>query len=137
MSAGFPSINQTPHPLRPASARPGDRERLLTRLGPLISELIAHDLVDRTPSGSFQLRDDVQGHLAAVLAKRSRTEAQVYIGRSCATCGTITATRMIGGARQCGACREAPSESARPGTDSAPSDGGRRSTRPRWIHRTS
>jgi ribosomal protein L37AE/L43A len=119
-----------PH-VRPVMVGSGDREMRLLRLGPLISELIAHDLVTRSQSGRFVLRDDLQGHLEEAVTKRDRTVAQVYIGRSCATCGTMAPTRLHSGVRQCGPCRQVLDNPTPTVTYRVPPDVERHRTRPR------
>jgi hypothetical protein len=112
MSAGFPDDSQTQRPLRPGIAAVGDRDQHLARLRPLISELIAQDPVSRSASGEFQLRDDVQTHLDDISDQKSRTVAEVYIGRSRASCEAKTATRLTGGIHQYDASREPFNSSA-------------------------
>lgn len=137
MSAGFPDIGQTPRALRPVIAGSGDRQQHLERLGPLINELIAHDLVSRTPAGAFELRDDVQGHLEAISEKKARTVAPVYIGRSCMACGVLAPTTLTGTLRRCESCRRSLDDSGQGTADSPPPMVDRQTTRPRWVRRAS
>jgi hypothetical protein len=111
----------------------GDRDQHLSRLGPLINELIDHDIVCRTPSGTFELRDDVQAYLEEVSEKRARTVAQVYIGRSCSACGVMAPTRLAGDKRVCDPCRKALGASAESLPDSQSLELDRHRTRSRWI----
>ena len=81
----------------------------LDRLGPLLRELIAWDLVYETESGGFLLREDVQRRLAEASARHARSATpEVYVGRTCQRCGATGVTRIVGGVRLCTPCSEAP-----------------------------
>jgi hypothetical protein len=84
-----------------------DASSSLERLAPLIHELIAWDLIYRGETGAFQLREDVQQLLETRLAGSPPGPAQVFVGRKCERCGTVTVTRLIDGTRLCGRCTDA------------------------------
>jgi hypothetical protein len=81
--------------------------RRLDRMGPLVHELIAWDLVVRTESGTFVLSDDVQRRLQETSARQWTSTPEVYVGRTCHRCGASGVTRMVGEARLCDACSRA------------------------------
>ena len=81
MSTAFPKGDGPPRPLAPQAVEAAQRRRQIDRLGPLLHELMARDLVHRTATGSFELRDDVQQRLAAITAMRGDGQTQVYVGR--------------------------------------------------------
>ncbi len=85
-----------------------DPKRRLDQLVPLLHELVAWDLVQRTDSGGFVLRDDVQERLAVLSSERPTRSAQVYIGRKCERCERVTLTRMVDGNRICSSCSRVP-----------------------------
>jgi hypothetical protein len=82
--------------------------RRLDRLSPILHDLLAWDLVFRTESGSFVLRDDVQRWLAEALVRQSRSAPEVYVGRPCQRCGSCGVTRMVGEVRLCDPCSQMP-----------------------------
>ena len=82
---------------------PGHR---LDRLGPLLHELLTWDLVYRSESGAFLLRDDLQQRLDEMSLLQTRSTTQVYVGRPCEHCGVVAVTRLVDGTRACAACRE-------------------------------
>ncbi len=83
--------------------------RRLERLSPLLRDLITWDLVYRSESGSFVLRDDVQRWLEDTLARQARsTTPEVYVGRPCQRCGASGLTRMVDGVRVCASCSKVP-----------------------------
>ncbi len=93
----------------------GTRGRI-EHMGPLIHELITWDLVVRSDSGEFVLSDDVQQKLGEALAQAGSTP-DVFVGRPCETCTTVTVTRLVDGSRVCGPCHQ----SARTAVAQAPS----------------
>jgi hypothetical protein len=76
----------------------------LERLAPLIHELIAWDLVYRSSSGSYQLREDIRKHLEDMSESSVSPTPQVFIGRKCEVCGSLRVTRLIEGVRTCAVC---------------------------------
>src|SRR5665811_949238 len=80
---------------------PGHR---LDRLGPLLHELLTWDLVYRSESGAFLLRDDLQQRLDEMSLLQTRSTTQVYVGRPCEHCGVVAVTRLVDGTRACAAC---------------------------------
>jgi len=97
-----------------------DAERLLDRLAPLLHELIAWGLVRETGPGTFELPADVQQRLARLTAQQSGLTAQIYVGRKCASCGSMGVTRMVGSSRLCATCVR---KSESPGAEPEHSDG--------------
>lgn len=81
-----------------------DPKRRLDQLVPLLHELVAWDLVQRSGDGSFVLRQDVQDRLAALTADRPTRSAEVFVGRKCQVCGSVKLTRMVDGVRTCSLC---------------------------------
>lgn len=81
-------------------------DRRLDRLGPLVHELIAWDLVYRNESGIFVLRDDVQQRLQDASARQRTARPEVYVGRPCQRCGSTGVTRMVEDARLCETCSQ-------------------------------
>lgn len=88
--------------------------RRMDRMAPLVHELIAWDLVTRTESGSFVLRDDVQRRLQEASARQWTSTPEVFVGRPCQRCGTTGVTRMVGEARLCDECSRASVAEAEP-----------------------
>ncbi len=86
-------------------------QRHLDRLSPLIHDLLTWDLVYRTDSGAFVLREDVQRRLAEASARQARSVPGVFVGRPCRRCGQCGVTRMVDGVRLCDACRHAATAS--------------------------
>jgi ribosomal protein L37AE/L43A len=81
--------------------------RRLDRLSPLIHDLLTWDLVHRTDSGAFVLREDVQRRLAEASARQAHSAPEVYVGRPCRRCGRCGVTRMVDGVRLCDPCSHA------------------------------
>ncbi len=109
----------------------------LDRLAPLIHQLLAWDLVTRSESGTYVLQDDVQERLQAMSAVPTPVTAQVYLGRKCETCGLVRATRMVDGARVCGPCSKAASETVVPAPDASPDRPEHHGIRSRWHRKAS
>lgn len=84
-----------------------ESDRRLDRMGPLVHELIAWDLVCRSESGAFVLRDDVQQRLQDVSARQWTARPEIYVGRPCQRCGSTGVTRMVEEVRLCEACSRA------------------------------
>jgi hypothetical protein len=81
--------------------------RRLERLSPLLRDLITWDLVYRSESGTFLLREDVQQWLEGAVARHARSTApEVYVGRPCQRCGASGLTRMVDGVRVCASCSQ-------------------------------
>lgn len=90
---------------RTTVALPGGSEgRRLEHLTPVVHELIAWDLVYRSESGGFQLREDVERRLDDLLARQAHATTLVYLGRPCERCGVVTTTRVVDNARVCVTC---------------------------------
>ena len=87
-----------------APSKVGTRGRT-EHMGPLVHELITWDLVVRSDSGEFVLLDDVQQKLGEALAQAGSTP-DVFVGRPCEACNTLTVTRLVDGSRVCGPCRQ-------------------------------
>jgi len=107
MSTAFPEGSG---PARPLAVQTGDavqRRRRIDRLGPLLHELVALDVVHEPRPGVFELRDDVQQRLAAIAALRGDVVTQVYVGRSCILCHHLAVTRLVDGEHVCAACTAA------------------------------
>lgn len=88
----------------PGATHPTGRGRL-ERVGPMIHELIALDLVSRSEAGTFVLREDVQERLSQVWTQRSQSTPQVFIGRPCDRCHVVGVTRLVDESRICADCR--------------------------------
>lgn len=97
-----------------------DASRPLERLAPLIHELVAWDLIYRSASGTYQLREDVQRHLQERSAVSPSGPAQVFVGRKCDVCGTVTVTKLVNGSRICGVCSQASGLTSPPTAPVAP-----------------
>ncbi len=76
----------------------------MDRMGPLVHELIAWDLVHRSESGAFVLNDDIQQRLQEASARQWTARPEVYVGRPCQRCGSTGVTRMVEDVRLCDAC---------------------------------
>jgi hypothetical protein len=76
----------------------------MDRMGPLVHELIAWDLVHRNESGAFVLNDDIQQRLQEASARQWTARPEVYVGRPCQRCGSTGVTRMVEDVRLCDAC---------------------------------
>lgn len=76
----------------------------LDRMGSLVHELIAWDLVYRSESGAFVLRDDVQQRLEEASARQWTAQPEVYVGRPCQRCGSTGVTKMVEDVRLCETC---------------------------------
>ena len=114
-----------------------DQAQRLDRLAPLIHQLLAWDLVARSESGDYELRDDVQQRLQEIGAVPIPATAEVYLGRKCQTCGLVRATRMVDGSRVCGPCSNAPTETVSPVPDVGPDRPGHQGIRGRWHRKAS
>ena len=88
----------------PGPSKVGTRGRI-EHMAPLVHELIAWDLVVRSDSGEFVLLDDVQQKLGEALARAGSTP-DVFVGRPCEGCNTVTVTQLVDGSRVCGPCRQ-------------------------------
>ena len=97
---GDPDANWVMRSQRPFE----DPKRRLDQLVPLLHELVAWDLVQRSDDGSFVLRRDVQERLAILTADRPLRSAEVFVGRKCEVCGLVRLTRMVDGVRTCSPC---------------------------------
>jgi hypothetical protein len=110
--------------------------RRLDRLSPLLHDLITWDLVYRTESGSFLLREDVQRWLEEAAARRTRSAPEVYVGRPCQRCGACGVTRMVEGVRLCDACRQSATVDETVHVESrAPKRHGHHDARSWWSHK--
>ncbi len=114
-----------------------DQAQRLDRLAPLIHQLLAWDLVARSESGMYQLRDDVQQRLQEMSAVPTPVTAQVYLGRKCETCGLVRATRMVDGSRVCGPCSKSTAEAAPSDPDAGPDRPEHHGFRARWHRKAS
>ena len=103
----LPSIGLACQPHVCAAQKPGPPEFQLERLTPLIHDLLTWDLVRRSDSGGFELREDVQQRLEELSSSRSVHAAEVYVGRRCERCGALSVTRLVGGMRTCSNCSSA------------------------------
>ena len=128
----IPSDELGQQPTAPTTDWVRDASRPLERLAPLIHELVAWDLIYRSASGTYQLREDVQRHLQERSAVSPSGPAQVFVGRKCDVCGTVAVTRLVNGSRICGVCSEASGMTSPPTAPAAPDPStGRRSTEDR------
>ena len=89
-------------------AAPDDRTKRLDQLSPLIHDLLAWELVNRTDTGEFVLCGDVQSRLAELSARQVHPSPAVYVGRPCAHCGATGVTRLVDGVRACPSCAATP-----------------------------
>jgi hypothetical protein len=81
----------------------------LDRMGPILRDLVAFDLVERTETGAFVLRPEVQRWLAeASVRSGAPGTAEVFVGRQCQRCGAIAVTRIVDGVRICAPCQATP-----------------------------
>jgi hypothetical protein len=135
------AVSTTGDPAEPITIpTPGriDQAQRLDRLAPLIHQLLTWDLVARSESGEFQLREDVQQRLQELSAVPAPVTAQVYLGRKCEVCGLVRATRMVEGARTCGPCSKPALGTAAPsGTEVGPDRPGHHGLRARWHRKAS
>jgi len=87
----------------------------LDRMGPILRDLVAFDLVVRTETGAFELRPEVQRWLAdASVRSGPPGTAEVFVGRLCQRCGAIAVTRIVDGVRVCATCQATPVAEAVP-----------------------
>jgi len=129
----LPSIGLACQPHVCAAQKPGPPEFQLERLTPLIHDLLTWDLVRRSDSGGFELREDVQQRLEELSSSRSVHAAEVYVGRRCERCGALSVTRLVGGMRTCSNCSSALDRpSASIGDEPAPPDAPPVPSRSRW-----
>lgn len=135
------AVSTTGDPAEPATiplSSKVDQAQRLDRLAPLIHQLLTWDLVARSESGEFQLRDDVQQRLQEFSAVPTPVTAQVYLGRKCEACGLVRATRMVEGARVCGPCSKPAAVTTAPSQAVASSDRpGHQGFRARWHRKAS
>ncbi len=81
----------------------------LDRMGPILRDLVAFGLVERTGTGRFELREDVQRWLAEASVRSGPPgTAEVFVGRQCQRCGALGVTRLVDGVRICADCQEKP-----------------------------
>lgn len=106
----------------------------MEHIAPLVHELITWDLVYRTESGAFVLRDDVQRRLQEASARLAKSTPEVYVGRPCQRCGAHGVTRLVGEVRLCESCnRTSVVGDAVP--QGRPSRRGRHDGRSWWSHK--
>ena len=77
----------------PESSHPTGQGRL-ERLGPMIHELIAWDLVSPSGAGTFVLREDVQHRLVEVWAQQSRLRLR-YLSVAPAIVAASSVSRVL------------------------------------------
>ena len=121
-------------PVALGTASPSQR---LDRLSPLIHQLLAWDLIYRSESGAYLLRDDVQERLQAMVPATASPTAEVYLGRKCESCGLIRATRLVDGSRVCELCRLSAATPPSEVPDVGPVDPDHHGTRSRWHRKAS
>ena len=138
-TAGDPA-ERTPLAARHGSG--GDPQRL-ERLAPLIHQLLTWDLVTRSGSGEYVLRDDVQQRLQDLSSTMTPATVEVYLGRKCQSCGLVRVTRPVNGKRVCEACAVPAPEAVAPrAADVAdgsemPASPGHHVIRSRWHRKAS
>jgi len=134
------AVSPTGNPAEPTTIPVPDgfgQAQRLDRLAPLIHQLLAWELVDRSESGRYELRDDVQQRLQEISAVPTPVTAQVYLGRKCETCGLVRATRMVDGHRVCGPCSLAAAEVTPAVPEADPGRPGHHGIRSRWHRKAS
>ena len=120
----LPKGGLAPPPAALVARAVSDPGRRLDQIAPLIHELVAWDLVRRTESGAFVLKDDIQQRLQELAALQPTAVAQVFVGRPCQRCGAVGVTRLVDGTRICAECQAVP-ESAPEPVDAPPAQSGR------------
>jgi hypothetical protein len=81
----------------------------LDRMGPILRDLVSFGLVERTETGRFELREDVQRWLAEAFVRSGPPgTAEVFVGRQCQRCGNTGVTRLVEGIRICASCQATP-----------------------------
>jgi len=120
----LPKGGLAPPPAALVARAVSDPGRRLDQIAPLIHELVAWDLVRRTESGAFVLKDDIQQRLQELAALQPTAVAQVFVGRPCQRCGAVGVTRLVDGARICAECQAVP-ESAPEPVEAPPAQSGR------------
>ncbi|MGO8873750.1 MAG: hypothetical protein ACLQPH_20590 [Acidimicrobiales bacterium] len=132
----MPSIGLANEPDVCAAQKPGPPEFQLERLTPLIHDLLTWELVRRSDTGRFELREDVQQRLEELSAGRSLHTADVYVGRRCERCGALAVTRLVGGMRTCSSCSSALDQPTATIVEVAPApDTPPVPARSRWHHK--
>lgn len=84
-------------------------EHPIERFDPLLRNMLAWQLVEETPEGTWALRPEVArrlNHLVKVSRRNDASEV-VYFGHVCAACHMSGMTRLRDGQYLCDACRRA------------------------------
>jgi hypothetical protein len=115
----------------------GNASQRLDRLSPLIHQLLAWDLIYRSDTGTYLLREDVQQRLVAMESAAAPPTAEVYLGRKCQSCGSIRATRLVEGVRVCELCRLSASVVPPALPDAVPTGSEHHGIRSRWHRKAS